>query len=283
MVKISTLSACAAIFMTGLASPLMVMPRQEDAPSSGFDSNTSQSPQLTALKHALVEAPGYGDRQGILLPNPPDASNITFTFINNTVTGNTGGTIALSTLNNFPALIGTNVAMAVGFVNPCGLNVPHSHPRANEFLTVIQGELIGGLILELNPGGFGEVVGEPSPVPGPIPQVNVTLSNYKGMLFPQGETHFQFNPTCEPALFAAAFDNSDPGRTQIARNFFSNMPDDVVLSAIGGAETIDASQLAQLRNSIPTPFAVVIEDTWREALSNLLLSYCTYDGMILRV
>lgn len=257
MVKFSILASWASLMAAGIASP--VLPRQEE-PSSGFDSNTSQSPQLTTLKHALVEAPGYGDRQGILLPNPPDASNITFTFINNTVTGNTGGTIALSTLNNFPALIGTNVAMAVGFVNPCGLNVPHSHPRANEFLTVIQGELVGGLILELNNGGFGNVVGEDAPVTGAIPQVNVTLSNYKGMLFPQGETHFQFNPTCEPALFAAAFDNSDPGRTQIARNFFSNLPDDVVFTALGSSDSIDASQIDELRDNIPTSFALVIEE-----------------------
>jgi hypothetical protein len=261
MVKFTLLSWAAALTATAVASPVAspLTPRQSDG-NSGFDSNTSSSPQLTALKSALVEAPGYGDRQAILLPNPPDASNITFTFINNTVEAGTGGTIALSTLNNFPALIGTNVAMAVGFVNPCGLNVPHSHPRANEFLTVIQGELVGGLILELNNGGFGNVVGEDPPTLGPIPQVNVTLSNYKGMLFPQGETHFQFNPTCEPALFAAAFDSSDPGRTQIARNFFSNLPDDVVISALGNSDSIDASQIDDLRDNIPTAFALVIDE-----------------------
>jgi len=258
MVKFSLL-CWAALTAKTLASPL-VSRADDDGHKSDFDSNTSSSPQLTALKSALVNAPGYGDRQSILLPNPPDASNITFTFINNTVEDGTGGTIALSTLNNFPALIGTNVAMAIGFVNPCGLNVPHSHPRANEFLTVVQGELVGGLVLELNNGGTGNVAGQDPPVRGPIPQVNTTLTNYTGMLFPQGETHFQFNPTCEPALFAAAFDNSDPGRTQIARNFFSNMPDKVVLTALGGGETLDASKLALLRNNIPTSFALVIEE-----------------------
>lgn len=265
MVKVSVLAAWASLLAAGMASPLAaipaspVMPRA-DKTKSIFDSNTSDSPQLTALKSALVDAPGYGDRQAALFHNPPDATNITFSFINNTVTGNTGGTIALSTLNNFPALIGTEVAMAIGFVNPCGLNVPHSHPRANEFLTVIQGELIGGLILELNNGGLGNIVGEDAPKTGPIPQVNTTLSNYKGMLFPQGQTHFQFNPTCEPALFAAAFDSSDPGRTQIARNFFSNMPDDVILNALGGGELLDARKVGELRNKIPTSFAVVMEE-----------------------
>ena len=254
--QLSNLALASSLLPAMLASPLT--PRQSS--QGGFDSNTPSSPQISALKAALVEAPGFGERQSILLPSPPDASNITFQFINNTVTNGTGGTIALSTLNNFPALIGTNVAMAVGFVNPCGLNVPHSHPRANEFLTVIQGELVGGLILELNNGGSGFVKGQPSPVNGPIPQVNVTLSDYKGMLFPQGETHFQFNPTCKPALFAAAFDNSDPGRTQIARNFFSAEPDKVILSALGEDGTLDASDIARLRDHIPTAFANVIEE-----------------------
>jgi hypothetical protein len=271
MVKIAVLAAWASLFAAGMASPVAVspaspvMPRADDNKSI-FDSNTSDSPQLTALKKALVAAPGYGDRQAALFHDPTsgDATNITFSFINNTVTGNTGGTIALSTLNNFPALIGTEVAMAVGFVNPCGLNVPHSHPRANEFLTVIQGELIGGLILELNNGGLGNIVGEDAPKTGPIPQVNTTLSNYKGMLFPKGQTHFQFNPHCEPALFAAAFDSSDPGRTQIARNFFSNMPDDVVLTALGGGELLDARKVHELRDNIPTSFAVVMEECARK-------------------
>ncbi|KAF9967170.1 hypothetical protein BGZ73_000683, partial [Actinomortierella ambigua] len=255
---IKFLSLAQAVAFTALVAAAPVAYHKPDPTPSGFNSNTAASAELKA---ALTGASSYSDRQAILLPNPPDASNITFTFINNTVTDGTGGTIALSTVNNFPALIGTEVALAIGFVNPCGLNVPHSHPRANEFLTVIQGELVAGLILELNDGGFGHVVGEPAPVKGPMPQVNVTLSNYKGMLFPQGETHFQFNPTCEPALFAAAFDSSDPGRTQIARNFFSNMPDEVLIAAAGSdLEVLDAKRIAEFRHNIPNPFAVIIEE-----------------------
>ena len=252
------LSLAHAVILIAVAAALPLIRHQSDPSPSGFNSNTNASP---ALKAALTGAASYSDRQAILFTEPPDATNITFIFINNTVTDGTGGTIALSTVNNFPALIGTEVAMAIGFVNPCGLNVPHLHPRANEFLTVIQGELIAGLVLELNDGGSGHVIGQPAPVNRPIPQVNVTLSNYTGMLFPQGETHFQFNPTCEPALFAAAFDSSDPGRTQIARNFFSNMPGEMLITALGGdLEVLDAKRIAILRDNIPTSFAVVMEE-----------------------
>jgi hypothetical protein len=110
------------------------------------------------------------------------------------------------------------------------------------------------------PGEFGKVVGMPPPQKGPIPQVNATLEYFKGMLFPQGETHFQFNPTCEPALFAAGFDSNDPGRTQVARNFFSAYPDDVLISAVGGdLETLDPARIARFREQIPTAFAEQIE------------------------
>jgi hypothetical protein len=254
-------SSVASAAATSGASSAAASGASGPTPTAGGGVSPTDPAGIKALQTALLLAPGYADRQAVLLPNAPDASNITFQFHNNSVTAGTGGTIALTTLENFPALIGTQVAMAIGFVNPCGLNVPHNHPRANEFLTVIQGQLIGGLILEANPGSAGNVVGQPKPVNGPLPQVNATLDNFKGMLFPQGETHFQFNPTCEPALFAAAFDSSDPGRTQIARNFFSAYPDEeVLIAAVGGnLETLDPARIAQFRSQIPTAFAVQIE------------------------
>ena len=247
------LASCLAA--TGAAASPLVERAATESPSP----SPSPSPaDIRAMQEALILAPSQQERQAILLPNPPDASNYTFQFVNNTVLPPTGGTIALSTVNNFPALIGTNVAMAIGFVNPCGLNTPHSHPRASEFLTVVQGKLVAGLVLENEgAGGAGNLNGT-DPV-GPIAMVNATLSNYQGFLFPQGETHFQFNPTCEPAVFAAAFDNLDPGRTQIATNFFSEFPDDVLLAATGNnLELLDAARIDQLRDKIPQAFAELI-------------------------
>ena len=261
MVNFVKSALAAALIGTAVCTP--ITPRQDiqPSPTAGGGVSPTDPAKIKELQTALLLSPGFADRQSVLLPNPPDASNITFQFHNNTVTGGTGGTIALTTLETFPALIGTNVAAAVGFVNACGLNVPHNHPRANELLTVVSGKLIGGLILEQNPGGAGNVVGQPKPVNGPLQQVNATLENFKAMLFPQGETHFQFNPTCEPALFTAAFDSSDPGRTQIARNFFSAYPDEeVLIAAVGGnLETLDPARIGQFRNQIPTAFAVQIE------------------------
>jgi hypothetical protein len=44
-----------------------------------------------------------------------------------------GGKTVAATASNFPALIGNGVAMTVGYLGPCGINLPHTHPRATEF------------------------------------------------------------------------------------------------------------------------------------------------------
>jgi oxalate decarboxylase/phosphoglucose isomerase-like protein (cupin superfamily) len=214
--------------------------------------------QLTAQRNALLLAQSETSREAILFPNTPDASNDTFQFINNTVAPPTGGTIFLSTINNFPALGATGLAGAVGFVNPCGLNTPHWHPRANELLTVVQGTLIGALVLE-NDSGFGNVVGGPDPVIGPLPQINTTLSNYTGMLFPKGLVHWQFNPECEPAVFVAGFDNPDPGRAEAARGFFSGEPDEVLIASTGYSEYLTPAQVSALRPTLTSSFTSIVE------------------------
>ncbi|KAL9109247.1 MAG: hypothetical protein Q9187_008188 [Circinaria calcarea] len=214
--------------------------RPSASTSSALPSPSDNNALLLALQLASSEA----DRLAILLPDPADPANITHTFINNT---GTSGTISLASVDVFPALVGTNVAMAIGFLNPCSLNTPHSHPRGNEFFTVVQGRLQAGLILEGNPV-----------TAGPLAQVNKTLTPYEGMLFPQGMVHFQFNPECEPAVFAAAFDNNDPGRIQIARTFFSVRPDSVIKSSVG--ETITPKEIAALRGHIPSSVVTLIAE-----------------------
>jgi hypothetical protein len=135
----------------------------------------------------------------------------------------------------------------MGFIAPCGLNVPHLHPRANEFLTVVDGLLIGAFVLE-----------EDQLHSGAIPSVEMTLTNFTGMLFPKGHIHWQFNPTCENATFAAGFDNNDEGRVQVAQTFFS-IDANVIETATGNQAFLGPSQLATLRNNIPPAFSEQIE------------------------
>jgi hypothetical protein len=250
----------ACLHTAATASPLEAPQQDAVARAEPPASSPTLTPeQIKEIQNELKLAASYVDRQSILVPNPPDATNLTFQFVNTTHFPPTGGEIVLSDVDNFPALIGTSVSAAIGFVDACGLNVPHSHPRANEFLTVVQGLLVGGLVLEDIEGAQGNTNGTNPTLPVPFATANLT--NFRGMLFPQGEIHFQFNPTCEPAVFAAAFDNADSGRVQIANGFFSIEPDDVLIAALGGkTESISASQIDALRGHIPDAFAVLIDD-----------------------
>jgi len=242
--------------VTTLASPLTPFVNKREINPDTV--NILTAAQLTTQRDALLLAQSEQSREAILFPNPPSAANDTFQFINNTVVPPTGGTIFLSTINNFPALGSTGLAAAVGFVNACGLNTPHWHPRANEFLTVVQGTLQGVILLE-NDSGFGSVVGGEPPARGSYTQVESTLSNYTGMVFPKGLVHWQFNPECEPAVFVAGFDSSDPGRAEAARGFFSGEPDEVLDASMGYSEFLTPEQIAHLRVELTSDFTAIVE------------------------
>jgi hypothetical protein len=140
---------------------------------------------------------------------------------------------------NFPSVIGTGISAAVGFLNPCGLNTPHIHPRASEFLVLAEGSNVKtGLILE---NGF-------------TVQQNTTLSQFQGTVFPEGSIHFQFNDNCQPAVFISGLSNEDPGVSSIAQNFFSIDP--AILDAtLGFPAQIDGDNFAAFKAAIPPPFA----------------------------
>jgi hypothetical protein len=164
-----------------------------------------------------------------------------------------GGQVELAKSDNFPSIIGTRVTAAVGFMNPCGLNTPHIHPRATEFLVLAQGSNVHtGFILE---NGF-------------TVQQNTTLSQFQGTVFPEGAIHFQFNDNCDPAVFISALSIEDPGASSIAQNFF-NLDPAIVDATLGLPSQIDATNFAQFKAGIPPPFALGTQ----ECLTRCQISY----------
>jgi hypothetical protein len=131
--------------------------------------------------------------------NPPGGSGETI--------GKGGHTVGASGAN-FPALIGTGMAMTVGFLGPCGFNTPHTHPRATEFNIIVAGSALRTGIIHENGGRFIEN--------------DVPLGS--AAIFQQGVIHFEQNLGCDPAVFVAGFNNEDPGVDQIANRFFEIDP-----------------------------------------------------------
>ena len=165
-------------------------------------------------------------------------------------TGGDGGRILVATEKNFPLLVGENIAGAVAFIEPCGMNSPHTHPRATEFLTVVEGELEVGFVMEN--GLFAAAAKDINALAFPF---NTTLKQFEATIFPQGSIHFQFNPTCERSIFVAALNSADPGTSQIAQNFFTLDEEivDIALGVTGGQRVnkLDPSSVDQFRKNLP--------------------------------
>jgi quercetin dioxygenase-like cupin family protein len=99
-----------------------------------------------------------------------------------------------------------------------GLNPPHTHPRATEILTVVEGSLYVGFVTS-NPDNklFTKVL-------------------YKGdvFVFPEGLIHFQFNIGKTDAVAIAGLSSQNPGVITIVNVVFGSKPpisDDVLSTA----------------------------------------------------
>jgi hypothetical protein len=65
-----------------------------------------------------------------------------------------GGQGYLADSSNYPVLLGTGLSVAIGYLNPCGLDSIHLHNRATEMVTLVAGNsLKTGFVLE---DGFGK-------------------------------------------------------------------------------------------------------------------------------
>lgn len=65
-----------------------------------------------------------------------------------------GGQGYLAEVGNYPVLMGTGLSVAIGYLNPCGLDSMHIHNRATEVVTLVSGiSLKTGFVLE---DGFGK-------------------------------------------------------------------------------------------------------------------------------
>ncbi|EXJ85605.1 hypothetical protein A1O1_05971 [Capronia coronata CBS 617.96] len=156
-----------------------------------------------------------------------------------------GGQVDLANRKNFPVLTGQGISAAGIFFQPCGLNTPHIHPRATEFLTLVTDTtMLTGFVLENNLTA----------------EFNTTLSQFQGTVFPQGSIHFQQNLDCKPAVAIAGLNSEDPGASSIAQNFLVNLDPTVVDAALGFPKQIDASNFAEFKMHIPASLAKGVEE-----------------------
>ena len=123
------------------------------------------------------------------------------------------------TLINVMKIAGLNtlgISLARIDYAPLGENPPHTHPRATEILTVLEGTLYVGFITSNPENRF----------------LSKELNKGDVFVFPQGLIHFQFNPNpYKPAVAIAALSSQNPGAITIANAVFGSKPmisDDVL-------------------------------------------------------
>ncbi|KAK4940334.1 hypothetical protein LTR10_019550 [Elasticomyces elasticus] len=156
-----------------------------------------------------------------------------------------GGQVDLANRANFPILTDLGISAAGIFFKPCGLNTPHIHPRASEFLTLVtDNNLLTGFVLEN----------------GLTSEFNTTLTKFQGTVFPMGSIHFQQNLDCTDAVAIAGLNHEDPGASSLAQNFIINLDVDVVDAALGFPKQIDGSNFAAFKANIPGSLAKGVEE-----------------------
>ncbi|KAI1795208.1 RmlC-like cupin [Ganoderma leucocontextum] len=180
---------------------------------------------------ALKAAPAQVDRVKILDKD----TDFVFNFLNATAVKGAGGELISATVSNFPVLVNNGLAMTIGLLGPCGMNTPHTHPRATEILYLVNGTLTTGMIPE-NGDRF----------------IFNTLEGGSAQVFLQGSIHYQQNELCDPVLFVAALNNEDPSVLSVAQRYFG-LPPDVVGASLGG---LGVEYVAGLESMIPDNVAL---------------------------
>ena len=208
-----------------LAAPTAITAGHNKTMSSmtSVSSAMSAAPSSTAfsltLDQELELAVNQIDRINILAQTGGNSS-FKFDFNNPPMGGlaenTTNGSVVTAVGATFPALIGLDAAAFKFSLGPCGLIMPHAHPRADEFIVTTQGTIYTQFLTESG----SEVISN-------------NLTTYQSTIFPKGSIHFEFNPTCEDAVFMGFFNSNDPGTTLVPENLFS-LDESIIISQFGG-------------------------------------------------
>lgn len=139
-----------------------------------------------------------------------EANDFFFSGLN--ITGNTsnpaGSKVTPVTVAQLPGLNTLGISMVRIDYAPWGINPPHTHPRATEILTVVEGSLFVGFVTS-NPGNR---------------LITKVLNKGDVFVFPVGLVHFQSNVGYGNAVAIAALSSQNPGVITIANAVFGSTP-----------------------------------------------------------
>ncbi|XP_050369747.1 putative germin-like protein 2-1 [Argentina anserina] len=143
-------------------------------------------------------------------PNLVDANDFFYSGLD--IPGNTtnvfGSRVTSIRANQIPGLNTFGISIARIDFSAWGVNPPHTHPRATEILTVLEGSLQVGFITS-NPENR---------------LITKILQAGDVFVFPEGLVHFQYNVGYTIAVAYSAFSSQNPGTITLANTVFGARP-----------------------------------------------------------
>ena len=132
--------------------------------------------------------------------------------------GSGGGNVYSLTLDQLPSLEEEGLAYFLFSIKPCGVILPHVHPRASELIFAISASNLTVGFIEENGGRT---------------ILNSISSGYSAII-PKGLIHFATNAGCQDATFISALNSEDPGVSAVTNVF--NFPTYAMASAFNRTE-----------------------------------------------
>ncbi|GLJ36555.1 hypothetical protein SUGI_0734760 [Cryptomeria japonica] len=172
----------------------------------------------------------YGSDPDPLTDYAPGVTSFTLhdIFTNGQITVDTGGVRADATVAKFPAMQSQGLTYVRFKIVPCGVNLPHTHPRASEVLALISGGPLQVGLVDTQGNTFIDILN-----PGDI------------ATFPRGMMHFQVNLGKEEADFISALNSQNPGLLSSSVSILK-----LPLIAVATAFNITQQEVKELRSLI---------------------------------
>ncbi|KMZ73730.1 putative germin-like protein 2-1 [Zostera marina] len=149
---------------------------------------------------------------GLVCKNPKQVSEKDFFFSGLDKAGNSksrvGSIVTPVNVEQIPGLNTLGISLVRIDFQPGGLNPPHTHPRATELLTVLEGTLGVGFVTSNTENRL----------------ISKILKKGDVFVFPIGLIHFQINLGNKPAVAITGLSSQNPGVITIANALFGSKP-----------------------------------------------------------
>ncbi|MCL7028403.1 hypothetical protein MKW94_002453 [Papaver nudicaule] len=133
------------------------------------------------------------------------------------ITNPVGSIVTLASVFELPGMNTLGISLARIDYAVGGINPPHTHPRATEIITVMEGCIRVGFVTS-----------------SPAKLFTKMLCKGDVFVFPRGLIHFQWNVGKKPAAALSSLSSQNPGTNRIADAIFGSKPfiDDAVLTKV---------------------------------------------------